>query len=100
MPIQREETSGCGRQGSVRVSVGTHLCRRETNGELYRLGESFDVAGETTGFAVSRHATKGQFMVVPLGSLSNSEADKVQGSHADTLVEVSGLEPPTSTLRT
>ena len=26
--------------------------------------------------------------------------DKVQGSHTDTLVEVSGLEPPTSTLRT
>ena len=48
----------------------------------------------------SGHATKGQFMVVPLGSLSNSEADKVQGSHADTLVEVSGLEPPTSTMRT
>ena len=39
---------------------------------------------------------------IPMGGLNDTltDTDKVQGSHADTLVEVSGLEPPTSTLRT
>ncbi len=39
---------------------------------------------------------------IPTGGSSDtlSGAAEVQGSHTDTLVEVSGLEPPTSTLRT
>ena len=39
-------------------------------------------------------------LVVLTGRLSNAGVGRVQGSHTDTLVEVSGLEPPTSTLRT
>ena len=45
---------------------------------------------------------KSAFKDIPMGGLNDTltDTDKVQGSHADTLVEVSGLEPPTSTLRT
>ncbi len=96
LTVMFREVDCASRCGRIISMAGMGACPEVPIGSIYTRDLTLQ------GFVISTE-TISEFAYAALRANAGDGyegTDRVQGSHTDTLVEVSGLEPPTSTLRT